>query len=494
MAPDRMLVPLPESLETQEGTFTLTPDVVIHSGSDPRVAAIAQYLSGVIGLAAGDEPLRVERGEASGGSGITLRLGSIPVPGDEAYELIVAPNGITITANHPTGIFYGVQTLRQLMPWYVEFEAIRADPARPVTLRAVRIVDRPRFPWRGAMLDVSRHFFTVDEVKRYIDLMSMYKLNRLHLHLADDQGWRIEIKSWPNLTTHGGSTEVGGGPGGYYTQAQYGELVKYAQDRFITIVPEIDMPGHTNAALASYAELNCDGVARSLYTGVEVGFSTLCVDKDITYKFIDDVVREIAAMTPGEYYHVGGDEVEKLSAEQYRGFIERVQTIVKSHGKRMVGWDEIAAANLLPGTIVQHWRPDGSPAEAARRGARVVMSVANRAYIDMKYDDETPIGYKWAALIPVRNAYEWDPGTIAEGIPEPSVEGVEAPMWAETLGNIREVEYLAFPRLPAIAEIGWTPQHARQWGDFRVRIGAHGPRWTALGVNFYRAPEIPWVR
>ena len=198
------------------------------------------------------------------------------------------------------------------------------------------------------MLDVARHFLSVDEVKRYVDLMAIHKLNRLHLHLADDQGWRIEIGSWPNLAAHGGSTEVGGGAGGFYTHAQYSELVRYAAERFITIVPEIDMPGHTNAALASYAELNCDGVAPPLYTGIEVGFSALCVDKEITYTFIDDVVREIAAITPGPWFHIGGDEVKTLAPERYARFIERVQTIVQSHGKQMIGWDEIAAADAAP--------------------------------------------------------------------------------------------------------------------------------------------------
>jgi hexosaminidase len=492
--PERTLVPLPSSLDEAEGAFDLTSAVVIHTGSDPRVNAIGRYLGDVIGLAAGPEPLRVESGDAPASDGIHLQLGAAADGGEEAYELLVEPTRVTITGNHPAGLFYGVQTFRQLIPAVVEFEAARFNKERPLRVHAVRISDRPRFGWRGAMLDVARHFLSVDEVKRYIDLMSLYKLNRLHLHLADDQGWRIEIKSWPNLTLHGGSTEVGGGPGGYYTQAQYADIVKYAQERFITIVPEIDMPGHTNAALASYAELNCDGVARQLYTGIKVGFSALCVDKDVTYKFIDDVVREIAAMTPGQYFHVGGDEVETLTAAQYVQFIERVQKIVQSHGKRMVGWDEIAPANLVPGTIVQHWRPDGSPAEAARRGARVIMSVASRAYIDMKYDEDTPIGLNWAAMIPVEDAYDWDPATISAGVPEPSLEGVEAPLWAETLGNIRDVEYLAFPRLAAIAEIGWTPQHARRWRDFRVRLGSHGPRWTALGINFYRAPDVPWAR
>jgi hexosaminidase len=378
-----------------------------------------------------------------------------------------------------------------LFPAFVEHEAYRADESRPVRVPAIRVVDRPRFAWRGAMLDVARHFFTLDEVKRYVDLVAMYKLNRLHLHLADDQGWRIEITSWPNLTARGGLTEVGGGAGGFYTQAQYADVVTYARERFVTIVPEIDMPGHTNAALASYAELNCDGVAREPYTGIEVGFSALCVDKDVTYTFIDDVVREIAAMTPGPYFHVGGDEVKTLTEAQYVSFIERVQKIVQSHGKQMIGWDEIAPINLLPSTLVQHWRPDGSPSAAVAKGAKVIMSLANKAYLDMKYDANTPIGLNWAGFIGVRDAYDWDPATIAEGVGQASIVGVEAPMWSETLANIRDVEFMAFPRLAAIAEVAWSPA-ARDWDRFRQRLGAQSPRWSALGVNFYRAPEVPW--
>jgi hexosaminidase len=343
------------------------------------------------------------------------------------------------------------------------------------------------------MLDVARHFLSVEEVKRYIDLMALYKLNRLHLHLADDQGWRVEIKSWPNLTALGGETEVGGGPGGFYSQKDYAELVTYAADRFITIVPEIDMPGHTNAALASYAELNCSGKAAAPFTGIEVGFSALCVDRDITYKFIDDVVREIAAMSPGVFFHIGGDEVKTLPPEQYIPFIERVQTIVQKHGKQMIGWDEISPAKLLPTSIVQHWRPKTTPKEAVDRGAKVIMSPADRTYLDMKYDASTPIGLSWAALIDVRRSYDWDPSTIAEGVPEAAVLGVEAPLWTETVDGIRDAEYLAFPRLASLAEVAWSPAERRSWDDFSVRLGRQGPRWSALGINFYRAPEIPWV-
>src|SRR5262249_8704198 len=198
-------------------------------------------------------------------------------------------------------------------PYWSEYRAAMFQQPRPFTVPAVHILDRPRYPWRGAMLDVARHFFGVEDVKRYIDLLALNKMNRLHLHLADDQGWRIEITKRPELTATGGSTQVGGGPGGFYTQAQFAEIVSYAADRFITIVPESDMPGHTNAALASVAELNCSGQSPQPFTGTDVGFSSLCVEKESTYRFIDDIVSEIAGMTPGPYFHVGGDEVKTLT-------------------------------------------------------------------------------------------------------------------------------------------------------------------------------------
>jgi hexosaminidase len=342
------------------------------------------------------------------------------------------------------------------------------------------------------MLDVSRHFFGVDDVKRYIDLLAMMKMNRLHLHLADDQGWRIEIRSWPNLTLHGGSTEVGGGSGGFYTQDQFADIVAYAADRFVTIVPEIDMPGHTNAALSSYPELNCDGVAPPLYTGIEVGFSALCVEKEITYKFIDDIVREIAELAPGPYFHIGGDEVKKLTDDQYRRFIERVQGIVQSHGKQTIGWDEIIPVSLLPTTIVQHWRPKASLREAVDKKVRLILSPAHKSYLDMQYNGETPIGLNWAATIDVRDAFDWDPASLVDGVPESTILGVEAPIWSETLANMRDVEFLAFPRMAAIAEIAWSPRDRRQWDSFRRRLGAQARRWTALGINFYRSPQVEW--
>ena len=489
------LVPLPSVIErTGGGGFVVTPTTVIRvPPGDDRLHRIADWLSDFIGIAAGPQRLRVESGGTAGDGEILLRTGDVAEPGDEAYELTIAADRIVITGRTAAGVFYGVQSLRQLLPPFVEHGAVRADTRRPVRAPALRIVDSPRFPWRGAMLDVARHFFRVEDVKRYVDLMALHKLNRLHLHLADDQGWRIEIKSWPNLAIHGGSTEVGGGPGGFYSQEQYRDLVSYAADRGVTIVPEIDMPGHTNAALASYAELNCSGAAPPLYSGIDVGFSVLCVEKDITYKFIDDVVREIAAMTPGPWFHVGGDEVKTLTPQQYVAFIERVQGIVQLHGKVMIGWDEIAPAKLPAASIVQHWRPKTTPAEAVARGSQVIMSPAERTYLDMKYDPSTAIGLSWAAFIDVEDAYDWNPATALTGVPESAVLGVEAPLWTETAAGIRDVEFLAFPRLAAIAEVGWTRQDTRAWSGFEARLGAQAVRWSALGINFFRSPKIPWT-
>ena len=487
-------VPTPVTVQAGSGEFHVTAEtkIVVPAG-DAAVEKIGRWLSALIGQAAAPTPPEVVPAGASLPSGaIQLVLGRVAEAGDEGYDLLAASDHVTITANTPAGLFHGVQTLRQAMPPFVDYEAVKPNSALPVTIPAVHVVDHPRFVWRGAMLDVARHFFSVDDVERYIDLISLYKFNRLHLHLADDQGWRIEIKSRPNLTTRGAVTEVGGGPGGFYTQAQYADLVAYAADRFVTIVPEIDMPGHTNAALASYAELNCDGVLRQPYTGTDVGFSAFCVESPATYAFIDDIVREISAMTPGPYFHIGGDEVKTLTPQQYIQFIQRVQQIVRTYGKQMIGWDEIAPVDLDPTTLVQHWRPDGSPAAAVARGAKVIMSLANKAYLDMKYDASTALGQNWAGNIDVRDAYAWDPATLVRDVPASAIVGVEAPVWTETLATMQDVEFLVFPRLAAIADVAWAQPAGRDWDEFKVRLGAQAPRWSVLGVNFYRSPTVPW--
>jgi len=251
------------------------------------------------------------------------------------------------------------------------------------------------------------------------------------------------------------------------------------------------MPGHTNAALASYPELNCNGVTPELYTGTEVGFSSLCIGQENTYTFVEAVIRELAAITPGAYIHVGGDEAQATTAADYVSFINRVQTIVQAQGKQMIGWEEIAQAEVLSTSIAQHWYSDLAQT-AVKKGMKVIMSPAPKAYLDMKYVASTPLGLKWAGYIEVQTGYAWDPATEVSGVAESNVLGVEAPLWSETIQNIKDIEYLAFPRLPGYAEIGWSPATGRNWDEYRVRLGAHGPRLTALDVYFYKSPLVDW--
>jgi hexosaminidase len=328
----------------------------------------------------------------------------------------------------------------------------------------------------------------------------MYKMNIFHLHLGDDQGWRIQIDSRPKLTEIGGSTEVGGGPGGFYTKADYAEIVRYAADRYITIVPEIDMPGHTHAAIASYPELSCSrpmptstAAARvpGTFTGTEVGWSTFCPDSENVYAFVDDVVKEIAAMTPGQWFHMGGDEVHVLKDSQYVKFVERVQDIVYKYGKTMVGWEEIGKAKLRPTSVAQQWKSDTVP-PAVLQGAKLIMSPAPKAYLDMKYTPNTELGLTWAAIIELRTAYEWEPLTYLKGVKEDQILGVEGALWSETVQNIGSALFLTLPRLPALAELGWSHPEQRQWEGFRQRIAAHAARWRLLGLNFYPSPQVDW--
>lgn len=499
VSPPHTVIPIPASVDLSTAdTFTVTAftQIVVDAG-DAEGERIGRFLADLIGNTVATTPPVVEAGAEDVGPHIRLtRQGADAGMGAEAYDLVITSEDVTLTAAEPAGLFYGVQTIRQLLPSYVEYSAAYV---LPMWMPAGHIADEPRFAWRGAMLDPSRHFIPPADVKRFIDLMALYKLNGLHIHLSDDQGWRIEIPGRPRLTEHGASTEVGGGPGGYYSTAEWSDLVSYAQERFITIVPEIDMPGHTNAALASYPEITCDGEAPDLYTGTEVGFSFMCVEKEETYEFIDDVVREIAAITPGPYFHLGGDEVHQLTEEQYVTFMERAQEIVAEHGKRVVGWDEIAEVdlNLLPGTVIQVWRPQTpatseAVAAAVADGASIIASPADHIYLDMKYDSTTVLGLAWAGYNDVRDAYDWDPADLVPGVSEEGILGVEAPHWSESLASISDLEYMAFPRLAGVAEIGWSPAADRSWDEYRLRLGGHGPRWTALGVNFYRAPEIPW--
>jgi hexosaminidase len=485
------LVPAPASLVTAAGApfrILRTTSVFVDTTS-PEVRSIGEMLASLIRRPTSFPVAVAPIGVPSIGA-IILRLAPDRTAlGEEGYELNVTSDSVRLVANRPAGLFRGIQTIRQLLPADIESDMGLDRVDWPIP--ALRIVDQPRFAWRGAMLDVARHFFTVREVEQYIDILALYKMNVLHLHLSDDQGWRIVINSRPKLTAMGSLTQVGGGPGGFYTQQDYQDIVRYAQARYITIVPEIDMPGHINAGLAGYPELACSTRPPGLYSGTDVGWSTLCVDKEETYAFVDDVVREISAMTPGPWFHMGGDEVQTLTVEQYVRFVERVQVIVNKYGKKMIGWEEITKARLNPTTLAHQWKSDSATAALAY-GSKLILSPAPKAYLDMKYTASTELGLHWAGYVEVRDSYDWDPAAYMKGVTERDIVGVEAPMWSETLRNISAVEYLAMPRLPAIAEVGWTPQATRSWESFRARLVTHEPRWHYLGINYYRSPQLPW--
>jgi len=463
---------------------------IVVDGTNAEVTAVAEALGAILRPSTGFALAISSTAADTSASNIYMRLAADRAAlGEEGYDLAVTRGSATLVANRPAGLFRGVQTLRQLLPSDVESDM---GVARFVwEIPALSITDQPRYAWRGAMLDVSRHFFTVGEVEELIDLLTLYKFNVLHLGLSNDQGWRIEIKSRPKLTSVGSGTQVGGGRGGFYTQQEYQALIRYAQERYITIVPEIDMPSHSNAALTAYPELGCSTRPTQPYTGTDVGWSTFCVDNPGTYALIDDVVREISAITPGQYFHIGGDEVQALTNDQYIRFVERVKPIVNRYGKRMIGWEEIAKARLDASTLAQQWKSD-SVTTALQYGTKLIMSPAKKVYLDMKYTPGTELGLKWAAYVEVRDSYDWDPATYMAGVTESNIVGVEAALWSETVRNITAAEYLLMPRLPAVAEVAWTPQRVRDWENFRVRLSTHASRWNYLGVNYYRSPQIPW--
>jgi len=506
------IIPKPVSVIATGGGFTLTNTTVIYvEGGNEALINIGNQLSSGLLAVTGFTPKVEASADAPKEGNIYLVLGGADAKiGAEGYELTITEDLITLKANELAGVYMGTQTLLQIIP------AAKADTSNDrYRIATGTVIDYPNYSWRGSMLDVARHFFTVEDVKRYIDMISYYKMNVLHLHLSDDQGWRIEIKSWPNLTAHGGSTEVGGGEGGFYTQEQYKDIVAYAASRYITVIPEIDLPGHINSALASYAELNSgiqvplegrfkgpiqtqgilDGKQKptELYTGIEVGFSTLSLKKPSTFKFVNDVIRELAEITPGPYLHIGGDEAHVTKKEDYIEFINRFSDIVKANNKKMIGWEEIAQANIDDNAIAQHWASEQYAQEAASKGAKIIMSPSKKVYLDMQYDSTTRLGLHWAAYIEVDDSYNWDPASRVDGIERNQIMGVESPLWSETIANMDDIEYLLFPRIIGVAEIGWTPVENRNWDEYKVRLANHGPKMKAKGIDFYRSSRVPWV-
>jgi len=468
------LLPAPRSVDWLDGAVTLPAGCrVVADPLVPGAAAVADHLVADVHARVG---VHVGRSHSAAAGDIELRLGHAAADHPEAYVVHAEGHDVVVTASTAHGLWNGTRTLLQL--------ARREGDS--VVLPAAHIVDSPRFEWRGAMLDVARHFFGVDHVKRLIELIAAFKLNRLHVHLTDDQGWRLEIPAYPALTTVGGSTSVGGGSGGWYTLEDWAEICEHGLRHHVTVVPEVDMPGHTNAALASLPELNVDGIAPALYTGKEVGFSSLRLDVPGTVDFIRTVLTTVATATPGRYLHIGGDEAHSTHPAQYRQFVELLLDEAARHDVTMIGWEEIATAPLPPGVMVQHWlRPE--TALAASEGTRFIMSPARHTYLDMRHAPDDPLGRRWAGDIDVDVAYGWDPAGLLPGVDDDHIAGVEAPLWTEKVPDFRAVEHLCFPRLLCLAEVGWSQQASRSWPEFASRLAVHTDRLAARNVNVYRS-------
>ncbi len=485
------IIPKPVRIVSTYDFFYIKPCTRILINDSSKLSELANYLRSLLAPPTGFElPVRTVA-DRFHENAIFLWLKSMPELGSQGYLLKIKPRKIIIFANTPQGIFYGIQTLRQILPYNVE-----SHQKQNITwkLPTGTILDYPTYAYRGAMLDVVRHYFPPEDIKKYIDLLALFKINYLHLHLTDDQGWRIQIPQFPKLTQISGHTEVGGDSAGFYTISQFQSIVKYAQKHFITIVPEIEMPGHCNAALAAYSELTCNDSIVKPYTKTGGGFSSLCTTKPFTYQFVDTVIKQVAEISPGPYFHIGGDESFATPHDQYVSFIDSVVRIVHKYHKIMIGWDEISAANISDSVVAQYWANAKNAKLAAQKGAKILFSPASYAYLDMKYNPNTPLGLHWAGYVNVQKAYNWSPDTLVKGLPKSQILGIEAPLWTETVKTLQDIEYMAFPRICGIAEIAWTPDSLRNWQSYRKRLAHFAPRFKLLKVNYYHSPLVPWVK
>ena len=528
------IVPKPVSMTMGSGGFAITPGTQIVAAS-PQAAPVAADLAGYLRPATGYRLPVVSAASAPGA--ITLVTGPQgAVAGDpdgEGYRLNVTPGNVRLSAVTAHGLFNGIQTIRQLLPVWINSPS--AMPG-PWTMPAVNISDYPRYTYRGVMLDIARHYETPAAVEQLIDQAAAYKDDVFHLHLSDDQGFRIAINGFPNLTSIGGMGSVGTGgrtmdPGGSWTQAEYKAVVADAQAHFMTLIPEVDSPGHNNAIIMSEyndtanpllnghpQDINCGANNPPQWNYSEdVGYSALCPASDNTWTIMTAIIHQLDAMTPGAYHDLGGDEVPStlLSQSQYADFINKEAGIINDAGKTVMGWADIAGpgTDLKPGSVAEYWNPDSGTepgtitgTEAVAKGMQVVMSPANHAYLDQKYvagsNGNVPptLGLSWACNsgCDVDQFYNWDPGSYVTGVTDSNVIGVEGAMWSETVVNLSNVDYMVFPRLPALAELGWSPKADRSstsspaYTDFVSRLAAQGGRYLAAGQNFYPSAEVPW--
>ena len=514
------VVPCPVAFCVNEGYFRLDAGASMEiPGGDEAVVSVGRHLIEHIKVATGyalDDP-----GTQSAGSSIALSLleGFDTNLGTEGYTLDVTPLRVEIRANTANGLFYGVQTLLQLMPPEIESRhpMHRVDWLVP----CVRIRDYPRFFWRGLLLDVSRHFFTKEELLGYIDRMARYKFNMFHMHLTDDQGWRLEIQRYPRLTEVGawrvprtGSWWSFAPPqadeqatyGGFYTQEDIREIVRYAAERFVTIVPEIDVPGHSLAALAGYPALSCSGGPFHVNPGSkfynEIA-NVLCAGNDHVFEFLDGVMTEVAALFPGQYIHMGGDEATKkfwkacprcqtrmrdlniqTEDELQSYFVKRLEKIIESKGKRLIGWDEILEGGLSPNATVMSWRGATGGIQAAKMGHEVVMTPSPYYYLDLYQGDPVaePETYSMCRL---KACYEYEP--LPDGVDPQYILGGQGNVWTESIPDIRHAQYMTWPRGMAIAESLWSPAEAKNWPAFVARVERQFLRLDAAQVKYARS-------
>ena len=531
------IIPQPVEIKTGEGYFTLNPSSSISlSSADPEMNRLGEHASTVLSRATGFKmPVRA-------GGIMTNNMGNIlfqlnkdndPLIGEEGYRLKISQGLITISANKPAGLYYGFQSLLQLFPKEIDQKQTVANINWQVPV--ADIMDYPRFAWRGLMFDVSRHFFTKQEVKDFIDEMVRYKYNLLHWHLTDDEGWRIEIKSYPKLTEKGAWNVKRVGTfgnfappaadeprdyGGFYTQEDIREIVQYAKERYVNILPEIDVPGHSLATIASYPELSCTPgadkyVVRSgekimnWYSG---GFTalvdnTLCPANEKVYTFLDKVFGELAALFPFEYVHMGGDECAKnfweknpqiqalMKKEKLKDmhevqsyFVKRVSKIVNDKGKKMIGWDEILEGGLAPNAAVMSWRGMKGGIEAAKMGHEVVMTPTTYAYLDYMQSDPV-IDPPVYATLRLKTSYAFDP--VPEGVNPKLIKGGQGNIWSEQLYNTRHLQYMTWPRGMAIAECLWSPASVKNWNSFTQKVESNFDRMDIRQVKYARAMFDP---
>lgn len=517
------LIPQPVKMERLEGAFQIKPGTRILSDAASRATSeqLATRLRRVTGY-------KLELGAISGRNAtkgdivLTTRDAKAGL-GSEGYELVATEVSLLIRASEQAGMFYGMQTLLQLLPPQVFATNVVKDVAW--TIPCVNIEDEPRFKWRGVMMDVGRHFFPVADVKRMIDLAALHKLNTFHWHLTEDQGWRIEIKKYPKLTEVGAwrdstppygdrNGDDGKRYGGFYSQAEIRDVVAYATARHITVVPEIEMPGHAAAAIAAYPEFgNSDipGYAPRAMTRWGV-HPYIFAPKEETFKFLEDVLSEVCELFPSKFIHIGGDEAPKgqwaaspfaqevMKREGLKDehelqswFVRRIEKILASKGRRLIGWDEIQEGGLPKTATMMVWRDAKWARHALAQGNDIVMATTSHTYLDYYQApaaSELAKGKEFEAiggLLPLEKVYSYDPAFVAERPAEvKQILGTQCQLWAEYLKDFRKMQYMAFPRLAAVAEVAWSPQDARNYRDFQRRLAGQYQRYDQLGVNYYR--------